>query len=242
MDYSRNWLYLNKKKQEKIKKVNIVLIGLGIGSYIAESLVRIGFQNITIIDGDIVEESNLNRQNYITEDIGKPKVKSLKKRLLKINPELKIKDYNLFLDKKSMGILKEYDYIINTIDFDSDIFLKCNSFCRKYQLKEFFPINLGFGSGVIFFKGKSPSIKNQICKNNKNIKQIFFEYIVNSSSNIYLSKKYKKYKKKVKTYNCDPQLIVSSLLTASMISSMIIKDIFGKKNKVFPLIKFVFLR
>ena len=80
--YSRNRIYVSDKEQLRIKDFKIVLGGAGIGSIIAECLLRFGFETLTIVDGDIVEESNLNRQNYTYNDIGVSKVKALKKRLM----------------------------------------------------------------------------------------------------------------------------------------------------------------
>lgn len=62
--YSRNRIYVNESEQKLIKNYRILLGGAGIGSIIAECALRFGFENITIVDGDRVEESNLNRQNY----------------------------------------------------------------------------------------------------------------------------------------------------------------------------------
>jgi len=61
--YSRNRIYVTLEEQEKIKRYRILLGGAGIGSIIAECALRFGFENITIVDGDRVELSNLNRQN-----------------------------------------------------------------------------------------------------------------------------------------------------------------------------------
>ena len=83
--YDRNRLYINEDDQDKIKSVSILLGGAGIGSIIAECALRFGFETITIVDGDRVEESNLNRQNYTKADIGKYKAETLARRLLKIN-------------------------------------------------------------------------------------------------------------------------------------------------------------
>ncbi len=68
MRYSRNRLYINEEEQEQIRKIPILFAGCGIGSNIAECALRFGFENITIVDGDVIENSNLNRQNYI-EDV-----------------------------------------------------------------------------------------------------------------------------------------------------------------------------
>ena len=62
----------------------------GLGSNVCVMLVRAGVENITVIDFDRVEASNLNRQQYFKDQIGTSKVKALKENLLRINPELKI--------------------------------------------------------------------------------------------------------------------------------------------------------
>ena len=60
--YCRNRLYVSQAEQTLVKSKRIFLGGAGIGSIIAECAVRFGFEKITIVDGDIVEVSNLNRQ------------------------------------------------------------------------------------------------------------------------------------------------------------------------------------
>ena len=67
--YGRNRLYVSEKEQSLVKDYKIFLGGAGIGSIIAECSLRFGFEHITIVDGDKVEESNLNRQNYTENDI-----------------------------------------------------------------------------------------------------------------------------------------------------------------------------
>ncbi|TGX79503.1 hypothetical protein E5358_14850 [Palleniella muris] len=69
--YSRNRIYVNAEEQKKVRNTRILLGGAGIGSIIAECALRFGFENITIVDGDKVELSNLNRQNYTEGDISR---------------------------------------------------------------------------------------------------------------------------------------------------------------------------
>ena len=108
--YTRNRIYLSKREQEKIASYRVLLAGAGIGSNIAEALLRIGFESITLVDGDVVEESNLNRQNYTEEDIGQPKVEALKRRLLKINPEAHIVAIDSFIDTENVrDIVVDHD-------------------------------------------------------------------------------------------------------------------------------------
>jgi len=105
---------------DKIKNAKILLVGIGgVGGYTLESLVRSGFQDITIIDGDIIDTSNLNRQ-IITNNanIGKCKVKEASNRALSINPNLNIKIIDIFLtlDNFKEYISAKYDYIIDASD------------------------------------------------------------------------------------------------------------------------------
>ena len=70
--YQRNRLYVSEEEQARMKHTPILISGAGVGSIIAECALRFGFESLTIVDGDIVEESNLNRQNYTTDDLGRP--------------------------------------------------------------------------------------------------------------------------------------------------------------------------
>ncbi|MDD5672530.1 MAG: sulfur carrier protein ThiS adenylyltransferase ThiF [Chitinivibrionales bacterium] len=92
---------------EQIKKTRNTRIGIagagGLGSNCAMNLVRCGFEKFVIVDFDNVEESNLNRQFYFLNQIGLPKVQALKESLLRINPAVSIKTYQLKLDKQNIG-------------------------------------------------------------------------------------------------------------------------------------------
>lgn len=87
MLYDRNAIYVSKANQSTIKNYRILSAGCGIGSNITECALRLGFENLTLIDGDKVELSNLNRQNYRQQDIGVDKTEALRDRLLSINSE-----------------------------------------------------------------------------------------------------------------------------------------------------------
>ncbi len=111
-------------------KKKIVIIGAGgIGSVLSELLVRGGFTNLCIIDSDIIDLTNLQRQIYFKEDIGKPKVKALKDHLKKINPNTKIENKVSVLNKGNANtLLSGYDLIIDATDnFQSRKII--NDFC-----------------------------------------------------------------------------------------------------------------
>ena len=86
----RNEGYIPPSVQNKIENTRLLIAGCGIGSTIAEAAIRLGFQKITLVDGDIIELHNLNRQDYSYSDVNKPKVIALQNRLLAINPEATI--------------------------------------------------------------------------------------------------------------------------------------------------------
>ena len=106
--YSRNRLYVSEREQSIIKDYKIFLGGAGIGSIIAECALRFGFEHITIVDGDKIERSNLNRQNYTENDIGRYKAECLAERLLSINPDAQIDFHTEFLTPDNIEEILEF--------------------------------------------------------------------------------------------------------------------------------------
>lgn len=100
------------------KRVIIFGVG-GVGSWCAESLVRSGIRQLTIVDSDCVCVTNCNRQLVATSStIGKPKVEVLKERLLDINPNAEIQALPMVYDDESAESfhIESYDYVIDAID------------------------------------------------------------------------------------------------------------------------------
>ena len=100
-----NWLnrteaLIGKENITKLQNSNVIVFGLGgVGSYVVEGLVRAGIQNICIVDKDIVDITNINRQLIAdNETIGKNKVDVQEERILKI-------ELNLLINEKSFYIL-----------------------------------------------------------------------------------------------------------------------------------------
>jgi len=115
---------LGAEAMEALRTKRVILFGVGgVGSWCAEALVRTGLTHLTIVDGDTVQPSNVNRQLPATrETLGRPKVEVLRERLLTINPEAEIVAVfeNYFADGKTESgadlNICEYDYIIDAID------------------------------------------------------------------------------------------------------------------------------
>jgi sulfur carrier protein ThiS adenylyltransferase len=103
---------------QKIKRSVVGIAGLGgLGSNVAIALARIGVGTLILVDFDVVEPSNLNRQQYFIHQIGMPKVEALQENISKINPYVKVLPYNEKLDKKNMErIFKEAAVVVEAFD------------------------------------------------------------------------------------------------------------------------------
>lgn len=105
---------------KKIENARVAVFGLGgVGSYAAEALVRAGVGTLLFVDGDVVEETNLNRQLIATRDtLGMPKSEAAKARALSVNPNCKIDARRLFYDASTADQidLTQYDYVADCID------------------------------------------------------------------------------------------------------------------------------
>lgn len=118
--FSRVKMLIGKDKLNILNSSHVAIFGIGgVGGYTAEALVRSGVGEITIIDSDIIQESNLNRQIIATTDnLGKDKVSVMRERLLSINPSLKINTEKIFyLPENACQIdFNNFDYIVDAID------------------------------------------------------------------------------------------------------------------------------
>ena len=131
MELIRLEYQIGKENLNKIKNTKILVIGLGgVGGYAVESLVRSGIENITLVDADIIEKSNVNRQIIALQStIGMKKVDAFENRILDINPNAKIKKISEFITKENLSILFE-----NKVDFVIDA---CDTISTKIVLIEY---------------------------------------------------------------------------------------------------------
>ncbi|MDQ0783666.1 tRNA threonylcarbamoyladenosine dehydratase [Chryseobacterium sp. W4I1] len=117
----RTELLIKEEGLERLNKANVLVIGLGgVGSFAAEFLARAGVGNMTIVDGDTVDITNINRQlPALHSTIGKHKVEVVAERLLDINPNLKLIKINEFLNPERMDEVLDsakFNYILDCID------------------------------------------------------------------------------------------------------------------------------
>lgn len=104
----------------QLQSVRVILFGIGgVGSWCAEALIRTGLTHLTIVDDDLVQASNLNRQLPATRaTVGRPKVEALRERLLSIHPEADVVARCERVNDEWLAVndLSDYDYIIDAID------------------------------------------------------------------------------------------------------------------------------
>jgi tRNA A37 threonylcarbamoyladenosine dehydratase len=117
---SRSELLLGQEGLEKLRQSHVLVIGLGgVGSYAAEALARAGIGKMTIVDGDIVVQSNINRQlQALHTTINLSKSALMAKRIRDINPNIELTEINQFLMPEDMEnlISNTFCYVLDCID------------------------------------------------------------------------------------------------------------------------------
>ncbi len=136
---SRTELMLGEESLKKIRKSNVLVVGLGgVGAYAAEQICRAGVGKMTLVDGDYIIDSNINRQLPATHStVGEPKAEVLAKRFKDINPDIKLTVISEFIHDEKMGeILQEdFDYVVDAIDTISPkAYLIYHSIKRKLKI------------------------------------------------------------------------------------------------------------
>lgn len=150
--FSRTEILIGDNKLELLKSKNILIVGVGgVGGYAAEIFVRSGIGNITIVDGDIVDITNINRQIIATtRSVGRLKVDVFGERLIDINPELNIRCLPIRFNEITLNEIfdRDYDYVIDAIDSIKDKVLLI-----KTAKEKCIPIISAMGAGNRYFIG-----------------------------------------------------------------------------------------
>ena len=128
----RTELLLGKAAVERLKNKHVLVVGLGgVGAYAAEMIARSGVGRMTIVDGDTVSISNINRQlPALHSQVGRSKAEVMAERLRDINPDIQLTVVDEFIKDERMVQLLEnkYDYVVDAIDtLSPKVFLICHS-------------------------------------------------------------------------------------------------------------------
>lgn len=118
--FHRTKLLLGAENMNKLRSTKVIIFGIGgVGSWCAESLIRTGISELTIVDSDRICITNVNRQLMANvNSIGEVKTEALKKRLLEINPKAKITALQKIYDENTSDSfnIESYDYVVDAID------------------------------------------------------------------------------------------------------------------------------
>lgn len=113
--------FIGKTNFEKLQKSSVLIVGLGgVGGAVAEMICRAGVGNLTLVDFDIIQHSNINRQLIATHTtVGQQKTEAMKQRLEDINPDVNICLITDKIDENNIEAVlnqKKYDYVVDAID------------------------------------------------------------------------------------------------------------------------------
>lgn len=117
--YMRNMKTLSAEENERLRTFKVCVAGCGgLGGYIIEELGRLGIGTITAIDGDVFEETNLNRQILSSVDLlGKSKAETAKSRMLSVNPDIDVKPVKARItDENCSELIKGHDIVMDAVD------------------------------------------------------------------------------------------------------------------------------
>ena len=118
--FARTELIIGEDGTEKLRNSSVLLFGVGgVGSYVAEALARAGVGTLTLVDNDIVDVTNINRQiQALHSSIGRPKAQVMAERIRDINPDCNVTAVECFFmpDTSEQFDFSEYDYVVDAID------------------------------------------------------------------------------------------------------------------------------
>lgn len=149
-------------EEEKIKSAVVAIAGLGgLGSNVAVSLARIGIGKLVLVDFDRVEKSNLNRQYYFLNQIGKYKTDSIKEVIENINEEVKVEIKNIKITKSNIEkLFKDVDILVEALDKSKEKAMLVNNFLIKFPNKK-----LVAASGISGYRSSNLIKTKRVFKN-----------------------------------------------------------------------------
>ncbi|MCJ7695619.1 MAG: HesA/MoeB/ThiF family protein [Anaerolineaceae bacterium] len=117
--YKFNHNAISAEEQSVLKDKHVFVAGCGgLGGYVIESLARLGVGRITVVDGDVFEESNLNRQLLSSSmNLGKPKVRAAQQRIQAVNPLVSVDARQVFINEENASeLIKGSDVVVDCLD------------------------------------------------------------------------------------------------------------------------------
>lgn len=154
----RNEGYVSAETQARVRSTRLLVAGCGIGSSLAICATRFGFERFLLVDGDVVDAHNLNRQFFDAADVGRPKVEALRDHILRINPGADVEVVRANLDAgNTADIVARCDFVFDTVDFlDLPAILGLHEAAHAMGKPILTALSVGFGALVWYFPAGSP--------------------------------------------------------------------------------------
>lgn len=226
--YNRTEMLLGSDKLNVLKSSKVLLLGIGgVGSFVLEALARVGIMNITIVDKDIVDITNINRQIIATtKTIGMYKVNVAKERVLNINPNITVTDIKLNLNSENISNIIDdtYDYVIDCID-DFKAKISVIEYCYDNNIKIISSMGMANKLNPLNIK-VSDIFKTSQCKLAKKVRKTLKELHIEKLKVVYSVEE----TKEILTTNNDGILGSVSFVPSVaglIIASEIVKDLVG---------------
>lgn len=144
--FIRTSLVIGEDNIDRLSERRVAVFGVGgVGGFVCEALARSGVGKLTLIDGDTVAKSNINRQIIALEStVGNHKAEVMKDRILDINPNAEVEALNIFLNSETVSTIDftQFDYIVDAVD---DI--KAKVLLAKIADENKIPIIAAMGAG-----------------------------------------------------------------------------------------------
>lgn len=230
---TRTGLIIGEDGIEKLKNSNVIVFGVGgVGSFAAEAIARAGVGNLTIVDFDDVDITNINRQiPALHSTVGKLKVEVMKDRILDINPDINIKAICEKYNKETSDkiLVEDYDYVVDAIDMVTSKIHLIET-CKKKGLDII--SSMGMGNKLDPTKIEVTDIhKTTICPLARVIRKELKDRRIKKLKVVYSTEQPKELKKKIFNGNKVTPGSISFVPSVSglTIASVVVNDLLNKK-------------
>lgn len=157
--YERNWLLVDPQTQRRLDRTVVFAAGVGGASHTVQLACRTGVGRFIVADHDSVELSNLNRQGYGVEHIGRNKARALADSVRSIRPDAEIEVIDRAIDESNFrDPMLRADVVVNSVDFHEPAFLRLNREAQAAGKLVLLPLHLGWTGVSMVFTPQSQTL------------------------------------------------------------------------------------